>query len=211
MARLVTASLVAAAHAAATQSGPQLALYTCDSSRKYQTFALGAKSPTLVLTTPMFNYTYCVDIADYSTDNGADVRTWPCEPKDNSNQLWTFTANSIQSQDPGQKCLTASAPAMAGSLITTNNCSSTDPLQQLHFDAASGNIVHVPSGLCVDAQAAITFCQSPSRANWTVCNPNAAIDDRAADIVSRLSLADKIASLSTTTPALPSVGLPAYK
>ena len=37
------------------------------------------------------------------------------------------------------------------------------------------------------------------------------LDDRAADIVSRLSVNDKISSLVTGTGSLPSVGLPAYQ
>ncbi len=58
------------------------------------------------------------------------------------------------------------------------------------------------------AAAAASWCDG--HANWTVCDPTAPLDARAADIVSRLSLSDKIAALGTSTPALPSVGLPAY-
>jgi len=36
------------------------------------------------------------------------------------------------------------------------------------------------------------FCADAARAAWPICDPSAALDDRAADIVSRLSLADKI-------------------
>jgi hypothetical protein len=56
-----------------------------------------------------------------------------------------------------------------------------------------------------------SFCQEPEHSNWTFCDPDASTDDRAADIVSRLSLADKISALGTATPALPSVGLASYQ
>ena len=42
------------------------------------------------------------------------------------------------------------------------------------------------------------------------CDPTVGLDDRAADIVSRLTIAEKINALGTNTGALPSVGLPPY-
>lgn len=55
-----------------------------------------------------------------------------------------------------------------------------------------------------------SWCQSVA-STWTICNPNAAIDDRAADIVSRMSLDDKFAAL-VTAPAqnLTGINLTAY-
>jgi len=53
-----------------------------------------------------------------------------------------------------------------------------------------------------------TWCSNHS--TWLICDPSADINARAADIVSRISLADKIQALGTSTPGLPSVGLPAY-
>ena len=128
---------------------------------------------------------------------------------------WTVAANYIKSQEPsGLKCLSAEMDqaAQAGSLITTNDCNANDPLQNLHYDATSGLITHVPTGLCVDANAAFPFdfCSKGNHSTWLICNPLADIDARAADIVSRLSLTDKIASLGTSSPALPSINLPPY-
>ena len=112
-------------------------------------------------------------------------------------------------------CLAVPSPYLTGSLVTTANCSASDPNQQLAFSAASSRIVHVPSGLCVDSSstppAPPSYCEQAAHASWTFCNPNAALEDRAADIVSRLSQADKIAALGTATPALSSVGMPAYQ
>ena len=100
-------------------------------------------------------------------------------------------------------------PASAGSAITTAVCNSQDPNQALAYNAASGYIVHTPSGLCVDGAAPRnTYCVG-ARHNWTICDSSASIGDRAADLVSRISLADKIALLATDSSA-PSVGLPGY-
>ena len=141
------------------------------------------------------------------------VYTWPCGDGSGKNEAWTITASSIASQQTPSTCLAAEVGEVQAR-VTTAACSSTDPLQQLAYSAATQLIVHVPSGLCVDAGTPLPpeqWCQKPAQANWTVCNPNAALDDRAADIVSRLSLADKIAALGTGTPYLPSVSLPAYQ
>ena len=56
-----------------------------------------------------------------------------------------------------------------------------------------------------------SFCATAPQSGWVFCNPSAALDDRAADIVGRLSLADKINATVSSSPALPSVGLPAYQ
>ena len=64
------------------------------------------------------------------------------------------------------------------------------------------------SAAAVAVRAAPTWCDG--HATWLVCNTTASHDARAADIVARLSLADKIQSMNSGTPALPSVGLPAY-
>eukprot|EP01050_Picozoa_sp_SAG11_P017459 SAG11_NODE_2522_length_3261_cov_1.501265_2_plen_107_part_00 len=42
------------------------------------------------------------------------------------------------------------------------------------------------------------------------CDPTVGIDERSADIVSRLTILEKIDALGTNTGALPSVGLPKY-
>ena len=60
------------------------------------------------------------------------------------------------------------------------------------------------------AQTNVSFCSQGTHATWVVCDPTRTLEDRAADIVGRLSIADKLAALGSSTPALSSVGLPAY-
>ena len=55
------------------------------------------------------------------------------------------------------------------------------------------------------------WCAQAPQNSWTVCDSTAALDARSADIVSRLTVDDKILSLVTATKALNSVGLPAYQ
>lgn len=77
--------------------------------------------------------------------------------------------------------------------------------------SGAGLAVAIGAALATTGAAQAPWCANKPQANWTVCDPTASLDARAADIVARLSLADKIASLGTSTPSLPSVGLPAYQ
>jgi hypothetical protein len=54
------------------------------------------------------------------------------------------------------------------------------------------------------------FCSNSTRSSWPVCDASLPPSKRAADIISRLSLPDKIAALGTDTPALNSAGLRPY-
>ena len=54
------------------------------------------------------------------------------------------------------------------------------------------------------------WCQSGEQKSWPICDPTAAIDARAADIVSRLTTDDKINALVTNNYFANSLGLPPY-
>ena len=57
----------------------------------------------------------------------------------------------------------------------------------------------------------VTFCTTPAHVSWGICNTSLGTDERAADIVSRISLQDKYQALNTATPRLGSVGLSSYQ
>lgn len=153
--------------------------------------------------------TVCIDIKNFNTTPGATVQTWPCGRGSGLNEDWVVGAGSIMSMQTPPTCLTVVQPIGLGATLSTANCSSSDPGQALAFSAGASRIVHVPTGLCVDS-APPGFCLEPTHSNWTFCDSDAALDDRSADIVSRLSLADEILALTTGQPLLSSVGLPPY-
>lgn len=66
------------------------------------------------------------------------------------------------------------------------------------------------AAVSADSSSAGAWCAQAPQQSWTVCNPNAPLDARAADIVSHLSTEDKIAALGTGQPQLKSIGLPPY-
>jgi len=54
-----------------------------------------------------------------------------------------------------------------------------------------------------------TWCTAAPKKAWTICDPTAPLDARAADIVAHLSQQDKIEALATNIPQN-SIGLPPY-
>ena len=56
-----------------------------------------------------------------------------------------------------------------------------------------------------------SYCSQLPQSGWPICDTTLGLDERAADIVSRMSLADKISATVSSTPALPSVNLGQYQ
>ena len=63
------------------------------------------------------------------------------------------------------------------------------------------------------ASELVNPCVDPStpQSKQPWCDPTLSLEDRVDDAVSRLTLAEKISAMATSTDALPSLGLPAYK
>jgi len=194
------------------EPGPQLTLSTCKASAS-QKFSITPNQTTLFVTTP--SGPMCVDIRGFDTNPGAVVYTFPCGEGSKRNQDFVVGAESIKSMQTPPTCLVA-ANNFFGSKITTAKCSGSDPLQKLSFSSASGSITLAGTAFCVDADGPSplppsAWCGVSPQSTWAICDPAQSLDARVADLVSRLSLDDKIAALVTRTVPLTSVGLPAYE
>ena len=202
--------------AAAGVAGAPLALQPCGAaSTAFQQWALTPNKTKLYLVSSLTGgHVSCIDIKNFSTAPGATVYTYTCGDGSKQNEDWVVSASSIQSMQSPPTCLAVSGAAVPGAAVTTAQCAGGDAAQTLAFAPATGLIVHTPSGLCVDAgspQPPVDWCALGDHSSWTICDPSAAVDARAADIVSRLSMADKYLALGTATPVLPSIALPAYQ
>jgi len=71
--------------------------------------------------------------------------------------------------------------------------------QLVHADSPT----HVPPYSC--------DITNPLTKSYTFCNLNLPIIERAKDIVSRLTLDEKLAQLVNTAPAIPRLGIPSYQ
>lgn len=85
------------------------------------------------------------------------------------------------------------------------------PSARKKFNAEKMRAAAAIIAFAAGCDAVTPWCSSAPQSGWTVCNTGADIHARAADIVSRISPADKILALNTDQKALNSVGLPAYK
>jgi len=207
---------LAAASGASGVAGAPLALQPCSAaSVSFQQWALTPNKTKIYLVSSLAGgHPSCIDIKNFSTLPGALVYTYTCGDGSKQNEDWSVSAASIQSQQSPPTCLAVSGPAVPGASVTTAQCAGGDAAQTLAFAPATGLIVHTPSGLCVDSgspQPPVYWCGLGDHPSWTICDPTAGVDDRAADIVSRLSLSDKYLALGTATPVLNSIELPAYQ
>jgi beta-glucosidase-like glycosyl hydrolase len=64
----------------------------------------------------------------------------------------------------------------------------------------------------IDAQNASFFdCKSGPLATFPICDQSLPSRQRAADLVSRMNITEKISQMINTAPAIPCLGLPAYQ
>lgn len=68
----------------------------------------------------------------------------------------------------------------------------------------------VDPNMIEDVKLLNDWCKSAPHDKWPICDTSRSIDDRAADIVSRMSTPDKILALNTDQAHLSSIGLPPY-
>ena len=214
MAALLLLAGASGAFSAPPTAGPELVLSVCSASSPSQVLALHAGtlsngSLAVATSTPAF----CVDIANFDTNPGAQVYTWECGRGSKLNEFWQISPAQLKSRQVPPTCLAATASA-AGARVTTALCNAADPLQAFSFSASSGLLALGASGLCADTNG--TYVESPwctlaPQKAWPICDGARGLDERAADIVGRLSAADKIAALVTATAPLGSIGLPSYQ
>ena len=207
---------LAGASVAAARNAQDLYLNLCSAdAAAFQTWSLSPNGTKLTIagSSPPF----CMDITGPSKDPGATIHTWQCgDGTDGANENWQVSPTSIASTFATGLCVTAEADTPAavvnGTSIVTGPCAGANAA--FAFSAATGLITHIPSGLCVDYGSPVRgppFCTRAPQSAWPFCDPTAPLDTRAADIVSRLSLADKFRATVSGSPSLPSVGLPAYQ
>ena len=201
------------AHAAARGSADVYLNLCSAEASDYQTWVLSPNKTKLTVAgqSPPF----CLDITGPSKAPGTIIHTWQCGSGTNGdNENWQVTATTIASSYATGLCVSAEASGAVknGTAIVTGPCDS--PNAAFTFDPATGRIIHTPTGLCADNGSPVKgppFCAEAPQSSWPFCDPSVGLDARAADIVSRLTLADKIRATVSGSPSLPSVGLPSYQ
>lgn len=143
-----------------------------------------------------------------------------------ASQIWTFNSASGQvvsgAPAPGAGapafCLTALFVWPGAPAVTQPCLPVPGPTQTWAYDSSLGTLTLVApagpgttgslTGLCLDARTVIT-CQDPSLATNLYCNPDAATEDRVADLVSRLLPEDYgLLLTSVAGVGVPRLGVP---
>ena len=140
---------------------------------------------------------------------GATMHLWG-NSTNNEPQMWRWDATSqlvrsTYSSATENWCI--GAPLVPGIPLSVVTCNETNPMQQFVYNALTGafSSASQPS-LCVDAGSAPPNCSDLPFASYTYCNSSAAPSDRAADLVSRLTVVDMAFVLEQTNPGIPRLG-----
>jgi beta-D-xylosidase 4 len=207
----LAAALLAATSNAQVIAGDNLALWTCGAIPGRQAFVYNTQSGNLVnhiLVNGSSNLVF--DLTGPSNASGTVCHVWGPYAPPVLNQEWTMQGSPLQIKTSyATDMCVASQGLFMGSPIVINPCNASDPQQQWTYDATSltFSIASVPT-LCMQAGAAVPSCDIPPFSTYPYCNPALPIAQRVADLVGRMTTAEKSAALDSGIPALPRLGLP---
>jgi beta-glucosidase-like glycosyl hydrolase len=191
--------------------GTPIQLYTCNGSDRQswdynsadQIFTLRADGK-------------CIDIADYSTDNGALVWLYDCHTSDkdpsHQNQEWQMQSNQEFVNPMSKKCLDANAYGTTpGTAVQLWDCTGADN-QKWVYNPTDGTIKGVQSNLCVDAGSPLPRpCDIPENKKYPFCDTTKSFDVRVADLVGRIPQAEKYGLLVNGASGIPSLNISSYQ
>eukprot|EP00045_Choanoeca_perplexa_P017535 m.256312 g.256312 ORF g.256312 m.256312 type:complete len:928 (+) comp17563_c0_seq3:1517-4300(+) len=160
--------------------------------------------------------TKCLDISNWDKSDQASVREWHCTITKNYNQVWMSTGTFLQSSIAmSSKCLVAAA-VMAGSSVQMHECAVNSTTAWI-LPSTAGLVKVANSNFCLSVSNISTTgtnCPDPS---LPYCNYSLPATVRARDLISRMTLAEKIPQLNTFsftkegyTPGIARLGVPPY-
>ena len=213
---LLTAALVGAI--SATEVGDAVKLWQCNGDQATQAFDL---SPPSV---PRLAH----ELVVRGTETGAPVKVWSIAgaPQASSTiHIWGtgYGANGEElfffSPASGElrsnfSSLCVQAPAVAGLSLFVAPCSAALPAQRFAYNNGTGALTLASdTTLCADAGTPLPNCTAPGSpiAGLPFCNPAAPAAERAADLVSRLSVYELATLVSFQNEGVPRFGLPPLK
>ncbi|KAH3767627.1 beta-D-xylosidase 2 [Pelomyxa schiedti] len=157
----------------------------------------------------------CLDIEAWSTSDGATIWIYTCHPDSQpENQQWTFDTTSewapILSKMDG-KCVDISNwGASDGSLVWQWTYNGQDN-QLWHYDATNNFFISKWSGLCLRVgMEPVPTCQDAPLNTYTYCNPYLPVGQRVDDLISRMTLEEKMGQMVNSAPPISHLGIPAY-
>eukprot|EP01119_Soliformovum_irregulare_P012048 TRINITY_DN3096_c0_g1_i1.p1 TRINITY_DN3096_c0_g1~~TRINITY_DN3096_c0_g1_i1.p1 ORF type:complete len:878 (-),score=229.77 TRINITY_DN3096_c0_g1_i1:40-2523(-) len=158
------------------------------------------------------NPAYCLDINDYGTTPGSQVWLYSCHTGDKTpshqNQEWNYDANRIVSRLSGL-CITASGDFI-GSETVLQNCDGTTG-QQWVYNNTDFSLRQKKTGKCLDAGSSVRTCDFELNKNSPFCNPQLPLATRVADLISRMTIQEKLGLFGTSANPVGRLMIPAYQ
>jgi len=222
---LVGAVFLAAGFRDAPSAGDVLALWPCaDDASPYaarQAVAVHGASPPdslashIVLTSSGLVY----DISGPSSDPGTSIHAWGPYVPVHASQTWRGPSAggapaAVSSLAYAGMCLEA-AFAGVGAPLTLQPCAAGAALQSFAYAGGAAPAARLAlagaasPALCAQAGNNTPTCASPPFSSYAYCNVSLPAPARVADLVSRMTVAEKALVLDSSVPALPRLGVPA--
>ena len=206
--------------------GSVVSLQTCNAAdRTFQGWAYNAGSKNLAVAgdaNRLWGSSWCLasafGIGTLPAQTNATVYTSPCGSAFALDLAPDTPRTSLALADGSGLCLAVvPAGAARGALLQLAPCAASSAAasaaavpdaQAFSFASATGALVHAPSGLCVDSGSRFRACAPGGPgAGLPFCDATAAVDERVADLVARLSFDEKASMLSTPSGGAPGLGV----
>jgi len=157
------------------------------------------------------------DITGPSSQAGTLLHVWGLYAPPVANQQFVFGGGALRSLFAPALCVgaasadpTTRAPTY-GSPLAVFPCNSTDAAQRfaLNNSAVVATAAAAPQ-LCATVVhgAAPPACQSPPFSSFAYCNSSLPVADRVADLLARMTTAEKALAMTSDVPAIPRLGVP---
>jgi hypothetical protein len=122
----------------------------CDSNQIWKKLHIPGSSDTFELMN--LNSGKCLNVKGASTDNGAQIIQWPCDPNQ-TNQVWKYTNGQLININ-SKKCLDVPWGQLSGAKMLQWDCNNGD--NQKWTSYGNGYLINKQSGRCLDVPFAST-------------------------------------------------------
>jgi len=196
------------------ENGANIQLWTCNggANQAWNFPPNGQKLITLKSTGQ------CLDIEAYGTSDGSNLHLWDCHTSDtdpnHQNQQWTYNGQQQIIAQMSGKCVDVyNAGKDDGSNVQIWTCASpTKGSQQWVYNSTDSTIRGVGSGKCLDAgTTAPPVCTGPPTNTMAFCNYTLPLNQRVNDLISHLSVDEKVGLLGSGSHGVPRLGIVAYQ
>ena len=207
LAVLAAAAAIVAASGSIPAVGDNVGVFYCGSTAGAQRFSLGA-AHIIANGTEGSNPPLVFDIAGPSNASGTPIHIWGSYSPVHPSQTWSVSASAVTSLY-NDMCLAVTELSVSAPLVI-ERCNASAPTQRLTYNAANGTFsLSAAPGLCLQAANTSLSCQQPPLSALPFCNASLPVAARVADMVSRMTPAERAAALDSSVPAIGRLGLPA--